>query len=220
MTAVSKEITSSARVLFGAASPLAVDYEESLERCGLALTAAVSLGSPIRVLARKAVVAFEAITDAHRAVPFLPCAFTPSRRRELFEQATEAGFSVAEALIDPNAVIARSSRIGDGSFLNALAVIAGASSVGMGVVVNRSASVGHHCMLGDFCSIGPGAVLTGNVRVGEGAIIGAGSVILPGARIGDGAIVSAGSLVRKDVAPDTVVSGNPARPSKIGRAHV
>lgn len=41
--------------------------------------------------------------------------------------------------------------------------------------------------------------------------IGSNSTILCGVTIGEGAIVGAGSVVTKDVAPHTVVAGNPAR---------
>lgn len=41
--------------------------------------------------------------------------------------------------------------------------------------------------------------------------IGINSTVLPGVRIGRGAIVGANSVVTKDVAPNTVVAGNPAR---------
>lgn len=41
--------------------------------------------------------------------------------------------------------------------------------------------------------------------------IGAGSSILPGVTVGENAIVGAGSVVTKDVAPNTIVAGNPAR---------
>lgn len=37
------------------------------------------------------------------------------------------------------------------------------------------------------------------------------SVILPGVKVGKNSIVGAGSVVMKDVPPDTVVLGNPAR---------
>lgn len=37
------------------------------------------------------------------------------------------------------------------------------------------------------------------------------AIILKGVTIGEGAIVGAGSVVTKDVAPWTVVGGNPAR---------
>ena len=47
--------------------------------------------------------------------------------------------------------------------------------------------------------------------VKRGASIGTGSTILCGITIGEGAIVGAGSVVTRDVAPHTVVAGNPAR---------
>lgn len=37
------------------------------------------------------------------------------------------------------------------------------------------------------------------------------SVILPGVTVGEGAVVAAGAVVTKDVAPWTVVGGNPAK---------
>lgn len=43
------------------------------------------------------------------------------------------------------------------------------------------------------------------------AFIGVGSIILPGITIGEGAVVGAGSVVTKDVEPNTLVVGNPAR---------
>jgi UDP-2-acetamido-3-amino-2,3-dideoxy-glucuronate N-acetyltransferase len=43
------------------------------------------------------------------------------------------------------------------------------------------------------------------------AAIGSNAVILCGVTIGEGALVGAGSVVTKDVPPNTVVAGNPAR---------
>ena len=40
------------------------------------------------------------------------------------------------------------------------------------------------------------------------------AMIMPGITIGEGAVVAAGSIVVKDVAPYTVVGGNPAREIK------
>ena len=48
-------------------------------------------------------------------------------------------------------------------------------------------------------------------HVKRGASIGSGAVILCGVTIGEGATVGAGSVVTHDVAPGTVVAGNPAR---------
>lgn len=47
--------------------------------------------------------------------------------------------------------------------------------------------------------------------VRKGASIGSGSTILCDVTIGENAIVGAGSVVTRDVSPNTVVAGNPAR---------
>jgi acetyltransferase-like isoleucine patch superfamily enzyme len=48
-------------------------------------------------------------------------------------------------------------------------------------------------------------------KVKRGASIGSGATILCNVTIGENAIVGAGSVVVKDVAPNTIVAGNPAR---------
>ena len=51
----------------------------------------------------------------------------------------------------------------------------------------------------------------GDTVVGNDVWIGMEAVIMPGVTIGDGAIVAAKSVVSRDVAPYTVVAGNPAK---------
>ena len=49
------------------------------------------------------------------------------------------------------------------------------------------------------------------VHIGRKAWIGAGATILPGVTIGENSVVGAGSVVTRNVAPNTIVAGNPAR---------
>ena len=48
-------------------------------------------------------------------------------------------------------------------------------------------------------------------RVCKGASIGSGSTILSNVTIGENAIIGAGSVVTKDVPPNAIVAGNPAK---------
>ncbi|PKQ38702.1 MAG: chloramphenicol acetyltransferase [Actinobacteria bacterium HGW-Actinobacteria-1] len=54
--------------------------------------------------------------------------------------------------------------------------------------------------------------IKGDTVVGNDVWIGYESLVMPGVHIGDGAIVAARSVVVSDVAPYTIVGGNPARP--------
>jgi maltose O-acetyltransferase len=88
--------------------------------------------------------------------------------------------------------------------------------------------------MGDQTTIGPGVTIlahdaspklrtgysaVGRVEIGARVFVGANAVILPGVAIGDDAIVGAGSVVRHDVAPGTVVTGNPAEEVDTTEAH-
>ena len=54
-------------------------------------------------------------------------------------------------------------------------------------------------------------VATAPVRICKGAWLGARVIVTKGVTIGEGAVCGTGSVVTKDVAPYTVVAGNPAR---------
>ena len=54
-------------------------------------------------------------------------------------------------------------------------------------------------------------IVKGFVRLGNDVFVGVNSVILSDVTIGDYSIVGAGSVVTKDVPPNVVVVGNPAR---------
>ena len=141
---------------------------------------------------------------------FIPCAFSPERRRELWKSAETLGCNPAEALIDPTAILPQAIRVGTGSYINAGCVIGAETLIDAAVLINRATNIGHHAIIGSFVSIGPGVSLAGNIRVGSGTVIGAGTTILPNIRIGENAIVSAGSVVRENVPDNGFVAGNPA----------
>ena len=50
------------------------------------------------------------------------------------------------------------------------------------------------------------------ITIGQDVFVGARAFVMPGVAIGDRAVIGACSLVTRDVAPGTVVAGNPAKP--------
>ena len=49
------------------------------------------------------------------------------------------------------------------------------------------------------------------IKIGKNVWIGANVTIVSGVTVGDGAIVAAGAVVTKDVPPETIVGGVPAK---------
>lgn len=52
----------------------------------------------------------------------------------------------------------------------------------------------------------------GHITVGENCVIGARAIILPGVKIGPNSVVAAGAVVTRNVPPNVLAAGNPARP--------
>lgn len=189
---------------------MVVEYESSAERLGQPFAQGVSVAGHPRVLGDMQIVVLDDISKLDLA-PAIPCAFAPKRREALARMLCEAGLALADALIDPTAILPPRIRIGEGSYINAGVVVGGGCFFGEGVLINRSASIGHHTVLSDYVSIAPGAVLAGNVRVGRGSMIGAGAVVQNNVKIGDDVLISAGTVVRKDVEDGALVVGNPGK---------
>lgn len=199
-------------LLFAVGSALVVEYEETCARLGIEIAGGIQNRPGTHYLSKCPRLLLPEEIDAELCkVPFLCPLFTPANRWTASAEAVAAGLHLADALIDPSAVVASSVEIGRGSYVNSAVVIGACTRVGSQVVINRSASIGHHGVLADYVSIGPGALLAGEVNIGRGALVGAGSVVLPKIRIGAGAIVAAGAVVARDVAERTLVAGNPAR---------
>ena len=61
-------------------------------------------------------------------------------------------------------------------------------------------------------SVQDGFLRKGDTRIGNDVWIGSEAMIMPGITIGDGAVIATRAVVTRDVAPYTIVGGNPARP--------
>lgn len=206
---------SSPLLIFGAAGTLTADVEETLRRLGLPQPdLLMNRDGPARVL-DPARLRPPAATD--RGARFLCPLFTPANRRAAVAEALALGLEPAAPVVDPTAILAASTTLAEGCFLNAGCIIGAAGDIGAFVLINRGASLGHHAEVAEFASIGPGAVIAGEVSIGRDAMIGAGAVVAPRRRIGEGSVVAPGAVVLRDVPPGMMAIGNPARLAQLGQ---
>jgi sugar O-acyltransferase (sialic acid O-acetyltransferase NeuD family) len=120
-------------------------------------------------------------------------------------------FKNIENVIDSNAIISKTVKIGIGVFASKGVLINAFSKVHDFAILNTGCIIEHQCEIGTAAHIAPGAVLAGNVKIGKRTFIGANSVIKQGVEIGDDVIIGAGSVIIKNVSNNSKIVGNPGR---------
>lgn len=104
-------------------------------------------------------------------------------------------------------------RLGDRSSVGDFSYLQGDITIGNDVMMApRCAIIADNHNYSDLSRpMNTQGVCTDMVKIGNDVWLGYGVTILPGVTIGDGAICAAGAVVTKDVAPYSIVGGNPAR---------
>ena len=131
-------------------------------------------------------------------------------RKSIVENLTKTRKVMPVNAIHSNSIMAESSVIGHGNFINA------------GVILEPNVIVGNHCLLhanvglgegvsvGNFTQIGMGTNINPGVAIEDEVFIGSGVTIVAGVLIGRGARIGAGSVVVGNVKENAVLFGNPA----------
>lgn len=135
----------------------------------------------------------------------------PGVRRRLVEALKNIGHSQFATLIHPAAWVARRAEVGLGSVIYAFAALNAGAAIGDFVHINMQCAVGHDVVIDDFVTLAPGVSLLGGAAIQKGAQLGANSVVLQGKTVGAHAVLGAGAVATKNVAPETVSVGVPAR---------
>jgi sugar O-acyltransferase (sialic acid O-acetyltransferase NeuD family) len=134
----------------------------------------------------------------------------PKLRKQLCTRFENLGGKLT-SVIDKSIASGNYTKIEEGCTLMAGAKLSNGVKLGRGVLVYYDCIITHDVEIGDFVELSPGCKLLGHVKVGDKVQVGAGAVILPRLTIGKGAIIGAGAVVTKDVRPNIIVVGNPAK---------
>ncbi len=130
--------------------------------------------------------------------------------RPLEEQLFDGGLDATSYIMPPLQVdFACQMKIGRNVFINhsLTCMAAGGITIDDGVMIGPNVRI-----VTDNHDLQNRMVLRCNpVHICRNAWIGVGAIILPGVTIGENAVVAAGAVVTKDVAPNTIVGGNPAK---------
>ena len=115
------------------------------------------------------------------------------------------------SIVDPSTFISRTARIGRGC------VFYPHCFVGLNAVVDdlvfcmTSSVINHDNVIGSWNVLTTGVQLAGNVTIEPECYLGQSSTIRQYLKIGRHSLIGMGAVVLKDVAPDSVMAGNPAR---------
>jgi acetyltransferase-like isoleucine patch superfamily enzyme len=132
----------------------------------------------------------------------------------------------ARVIVGDQACVRERCVIGDDVVVGRGSLVENDTTVGALTKIQADAYITAYSTLEDNVFIAPCVVTTNDNYMGRtekrhelvrgptirrGARVGGGAILLPGVEIGEEAFVGAGAVVLEDVAPRTVVVGNPAR---------
>lgn len=131
-------------------------------------------------------------------------------RLDLVDRVHDAGLDLF-TVIDPDATVAESARIGPGSIVTGQSYVGPGAVLEEAVLLDSAVSISHDVQLAAGVTVCPNATIAGGTEVGQRSYIGAGATIVDHVSIGEATVVGAGAVVVDDVPDGAKVAGVPAR---------
>lgn len=115
------------------------------------------------------------------------------------------------SLVDPAAFVSRTAQIGRGCVIYPGCFLGLNAKLGDYVFCLSGCTINHDDEIGDRVILASGATLAGYVTVEADCYLGQSCTVRQYLRVGRGSLVGMGAVVVKDVPPNSVMVGNPAR---------
>lgn len=135
-----------------------------------------------------------------------------AKRIHLLSTVMDAGGKLS-TVISPDAYVARSAMIREGTIIMHHAIINAEAQIGTNCIINSGALIEHETKIGDFCHISTGAIINGQTKIGNRCFVGSNSVISNNVTIIDDCIISIGSQIVKDITLSGTYINNSLRKS-------
>lgn len=140
---------------------------------------------------------------------YVACAVANTKvRRKIIDSISKTA-NIA-TLIDPNAMIHPSAKIGEGSMIFANTLVGVDANIGKQCILLYGGKVNHDCNIGDYVTIYPNATISGKCNIGNNCEVGTGSSMIQGTNICDDAIIGVGAAIFTSVKKPGTTYGNPA----------
>lgn len=133
----------------------------------------------------------------------------PVWRRKMVEEAKKMGGKFM-SIIHPTVTLSKWAKMGEGAIMQRFCGIMPDIVIGDFFASNAFVGIGHDTIIGDYVHINPFVSIAGGTVIGNNVFIGVKATILT-AKIGDGAVIGANALVTKDVPPNMMAKGIPAK---------
>lgn len=134
----------------------------------------------------------------------------PDARKAQYEKLARLKLNYIK-IIDPDFILSRFSSVARGTIIHTGVLATCNVHIREGCLINTRAVIGHDVTIGEYSVISPNVTIGGNVNIGPCCYLGSGAIIRNGISIGANSIIGMGAVVLKDVKPNSVMVGNPAR---------
>jgi sugar O-acyltransferase (sialic acid O-acetyltransferase NeuD family) len=114
-------------------------------------------------------------------------------------------------VIHPTAYVAPNATVGNGCIVGPFCAIGSGARVGDHVLLTWYSSLAHDSVCHPFAVLSPYSTANGGAVLEEGVFLGTHAVIHPMIRVGAWSKVASGSVVYRDVPPNCLALGNPAK---------